>query len=290
MAAAPCPLTVVMAVHNGAPFLREAMDSILGQTYQAFRFLVVDDASTDDTRRILRSYDDARVERIELDRNVGQTAALNVGVRQAETPWIARMDADDYAAPTRFEAQMRALAQDGSLGCLGTFAWTFRQDPQVREGRLEKPVEDAAIKRQLLRGIPLIHGSIIISRAALLGVGGYDERYRSSADLDLYHRLFPACRVANLPEPLLGVRRHANQGSFTRVCAEENIEIFSRLLTAKRLQRERAVLRQGLSYSYLTRAKCWDAEGRPAERLKDLASAFRLSPPTMLKHVLLGDR
>src|SRR3989338_9985680 len=103
------PLTILMAVHNGAPYLRVAMDSILRQTYCTFRFLIVDDASGDDPRQLIGSYADPRVELLALERNVGQTAALNTGLHSCTSPWIARMDADDYSAPTRLEDQMRAL-------------------------------------------------------------------------------------------------------------------------------------------------------------------------------------
>ena len=99
-------LTVLMTVYNGSPFLRTAIDSILNQTYADFCFLIVDDASTDDSREIVRSYKDPRIQLVCLEHNVGQTAALNIGLRQATTPWIARMDADDYSGPTRFEEQM----------------------------------------------------------------------------------------------------------------------------------------------------------------------------------------
>ena len=78
-------LTVLMAVYNGSAYLRTAMDSILQQTYSDFQFLIVDDASTDDTREIIRSYEDSRIQLICLEQNVGQTASLNIGLRQAST-------------------------------------------------------------------------------------------------------------------------------------------------------------------------------------------------------------
>ena len=178
-----CQLTVLMTVYNGSPYLRTAIESILQQTYRDFRFLIIDDGSTDDTRDIVWSYDDERIELLCLSRNLGQTAALNIGVRHISTPWIARMDADDYSAPTRLEEQMRVLEADHSLGCLGTFAWWFRDDPKTIGAIHTKPERHADIKRALLVGSPIIHGSIMVSRTALLDVGGYNERYRYSADL-----------------------------------------------------------------------------------------------------------
>lgn len=281
------PVTVLMAVRNGSPYLRTAIESVLAQTFRAFRFLIVDDASTDDTRDIARAYADARIELLCLPRNVGQTAALNLGLRRAASPWIARMDADDYAAPERLAEQMRAVEADPSLDCVGSFAWLFRDDPRVVEGVIEKPLQDAAIKRQVLRAVPLIHGSLLMRRATVLDVGGYDERYRYSADWDLYHRWLPRSRAVNLPRRLVGIRRHPGQDSFSRRAVEENLEIFSRLLAAGcRARRDRAMVRGSLAYTYMMRARLDRGEGKLNEMLDDLGSALRCSPLMALRQLL----
>src|SRR6185503_2549867 len=202
-------LTVLMAVRNGEPYLRAAVESILCQTYGDFTFLIVDDESTDNTREVVRSYDDRRIQLMVLEKNIGQTAALNRALQETKTEWIARMDADDYSDPRRFEMQMKAAAADKTLGCIGTFAWTFTEKPGVVESRLEKPVGNAAIQSALLWSAPIIHGSIVARTPVMREAGGYNERYRYSADLDLYDRLLARCKADNVPEPLLGIRRHA---------------------------------------------------------------------------------
>src|SRR5262245_42010821 len=105
-------LTVLMAVRNGGSYLRPAVASILGQTYPDFEFLIVDDASTDETVEVIRSYRDRRIRLITLEQNIGQTAALNRGLSEVATEWIARMDADDYSAPDRFQMQMERIKAD----------------------------------------------------------------------------------------------------------------------------------------------------------------------------------
>lgn len=283
-----CRLTVLMAVRNGSLYLRTAMDSILQQTYRDFRFLIVDDASIDDTRQVVRSYKDQRVQLICLDRNVGQTAALNIGLRQASTPWIARMDADDYSASTRLEEQMGALDADSSLGCVGTFAWTFVDDPSVVEKLIQTPVNHESIKRALLRGSPIIHGSMVVKREALLEVGGYNDRYRYSADVELYYRLLAKYRAANIPRELLGVRRHDAQGSRSRVAFDENIEIFANRLSADNYSSgEAAIVRASLAHLHLVRARFWGREGRYLELAKDAWRSLRISPERFLWHCLL---
>ncbi len=275
-----------MAVHNGAPYLRTAIDSILQQTYRDFHFLIVDDGSTDETRSIIRSYEDKRIELLSLDQNVGQTAALNIGLRTATTQWIARMDADDYSAPNRLEEQLRALDADTSLNCVGAFAWRFRDDPSVVEGIQTKPLYHTEINRVLLQGSPIIHGSIVVSTKALLDVGGYNERYRYSADLELYDRLLAKYVAANIPKPLIGVRLHPNQGSCSRIAVEEVIDILSRRLATNHYCSENAaMIRESLSITHFLRVRHLRVEGKYFELLKGLLLAFQTSPRTFVWHV-----
>ncbi len=272
-------VTVLMAVYNGSRFLETAVPSILNQTCRDFRFLIVDDASTDDTRERIRSYGDDRIDLVCLEKNVGQTAALNIGLQAAATPWIARMDADDYSAPTRLEEQMGLLSRDSSLSCVGTFAWFFREDPHVMEGVVKRPVDYSAIRRGLLVGAAMIHGSMVVSRQAMREIGGYNPRYRYSQDRDLFNRLLTRFQGVNIPKPLLGFRRHPRQGSFCLTAADENVDIFSRMLAeASYSPKEKGILRDSLSYSYLFRALCRRSKGKWAGIPGDLWRALRTSP------------
>lgn len=277
-------LTVLMAVRNGEPYLQAAVESILTQTYTDFTFLVIDDQSTDNTREIVRSYDDRRIQLLALDKNIGQTAALNRGLQETRTEWIARMDADDYSAPKRFEMQMQTAKSDETLGCIGTFAWTFTGIPSVIEGKLEKPVGNAAIQSALLWSSPIIHGSMIARTQVMRDAGGYNERYRYSADLDLYDRLLAHCAADNVPEPLLGIRRHAGQDSHSVKAIRESIDIFNnRLATGRYSSKEIAVVRAG---KYLHEALCARLESRHYDTFRNVANAFWFSPSLTLAHFL----
>lgn len=273
-----------MAVRNGEPFLRTAMESILSQTYPYFRFLVVDDASTDHTRAIVRSYGHPSVELLELERNVGQTAALNMGLRHARTPWIARMDADDFSAPTRLTEQMEAFAQDADLSCVGTGIWEFSESPDNPKAVVFRPEHYDQIKRAALLGSGMIHGSVVVRRQALLDIGGYDERYRYASDRDLFIRLFARHKARNIPKALLGVRRHEDQDSFSLSAATEYVDLFGRLLAQKGFNpEERAVLRESLAYSHLFRAGCFFEKDKVLEAWKDSARALQVSPGFFLR-------
>jgi len=283
-----CELAVLMTVYNGGPYLRTAIDSILQQTYRDFHFLIVDDASTDDSREIVASYHDDRIELLRLEKNLGQTAALNIGLRHASQTWIARMDADDYSAPTRLEEQMRVLAADDSIGILGTHAWTFREDHEVTDGEFITPLDHAEIKRHLLRGSPLIHSSMVARRSALLDVGAYDDRYPHSADIDLYDRLMAKHKAANLPLKLYGIRRHGEQGTRTKDAQNETIEIFSRrLLSGQYSPEERAVIKASLARFHVVLSHQFGGEGNLVSMLRYLWRALRFSPKTIVWYLPL---
>ena len=271
------PVTVLMAVYNDAGYLPTAMESILGQSYRDFRFLIMDDCSTDRTPELLRSYAqrDPRVEVVRLERNVGQTAALNIGLRRAATPWVARMDADDYSAPDRLERQMKALAETPEVACLGTAVWEFHEDPAQRDNIVRRPERHGEIRRAALLGAGMIHGTIMVRREELIACGGYDERYRYASDREMFIRLFRKVKGRNLAEPLMGLRRHPGQDSYSLRAADEYIDIYLRLLAEGGFPpEERRVLRSSLAYSYLFRARCHQAAGRWGRWMTDAARAL----------------
>lgn len=282
-----CSLTVLMTVHNGGPYLRTGIESILAQTFRDFHFLIVDDGSTDDSREIVRSYDDKRIELVCLGRNLGQTAALNIGLKRALTPWIARMDADDYSAPTRLEEQIRVLEADSSLSCVGTFGWEFREDPAVVEGVAPRPEQDADIKRALPYTCPIIHGSIVVSRKALLDVGAYNERYRYLADWEMYERFLASHRAANIPKPLLGIRLHSNQNSFTAEAMDEFIDLYWYRLSHGMLSREdQLILQAALAQRLINLGYDYSAKGEHLSSIGCFVKAARIAPRTLLKKSL----
>lgn len=287
-----CQLTVLMTVFNESRYVRTCIDSILAQSYPDFRFLIVDDASTDDTREIIRSYNDARIDLHYLEDNAGQTAALNVGLQRVKTPWVARMDADDFSAPSRLEEQMGALEADPSLSCVGTWAWIFREYPQVYEGELTPPEDLPDIRRRLLSTTPILHGTIVAKTGALLDVGGYDERYRYAADIELWDRLLVKYTAANLPKKLMGIRYHEGQGQRTITALDEIISIQSRRLASGRYSPEEiAIISSNLSRQHMVLARRMGGQGRFFQLFKSFMRSFRLSPkssPWLILTVFIG--
>ncbi|MFO7681748.1 MAG: glycosyltransferase [Chloroflexota bacterium] len=201
-------LSVLMSTFNGEAYLETAVNSILSQTFTNFEFIIINDGSTDDTAAILQRYTDPRL-RIFHQENIGLTRSLNRGIALASGRYIARMDSDDYAWPSRFAAQIAYLDSHPESVLLGT---AYRHVDSLRHRTIDifPPTHDADIRRAMLSGNPICHSSAMISRAALTAVGGYNEDFRYVQDYELWSRLAVIGQIANLPEILQTRYYHAD--------------------------------------------------------------------------------
>ena len=202
-------ITVLMSVYNGEKFLKEAIDSILAQTYTDFEFVIYDDCSTDRTSSIINSYDDSRIVYRKNTVNQGLTRNLADGVSRSKADYIARMDADDIAFPNRLEKQIVWMDAHLDYTILGTPVLYFR-DTLGDLGIAYQPTDDATIKATLLISFTLMHPTIMIRRNDLVFHNlNYNPDYWCSQD----HALYLDCireklKFSNLSEPLLHMRSH----------------------------------------------------------------------------------
>lgn len=200
-----------MPVYNGEAYLAEAIDSVLGQTLEAFELVAVDDGSQDGSRAILDrlARADNRIRVVVNERNLGSSGALNRGWQLARSPYIARLDADDIALPRRLARQVDFLDAHPSVAAVGGSAITIDADGRhISTKRF--PTDDRTIRSTLLRHNCLSHPSVTMRRAALEAVGGY--RFRCAAeDYDLWLRLSERFELATVPEPVILYRLHLQQ-------------------------------------------------------------------------------
>jgi glycosyltransferase involved in cell wall biosynthesis len=197
-------VSALMGVWNGAPRVREAVESVLRQTMDDLELIVIDDGSADETPAILGSFRDPRL-RVERRARTGLTGALGAALELARAPLVARLDADDVALPERFERQRAFLDAHPDIGLLGTGAREV--DAAGRElAVVRPPTDDAAIRCALIRHNPFVHSSVMMRRAIVERVGGYDPAFPVAQDYDLWMRMSRVTRMANLPQPLV-VRR-----------------------------------------------------------------------------------
>jgi glycosyltransferase involved in cell wall biosynthesis len=203
------PITVLLAVFNGEQYLREAIDSVLAQTFTDFEFLIIDDGSTDGSLQIIADYAkrDPRL-RVVTRPNKGLTHTLNEGVALASGEFLARMDADDVCMPRRFERQIAFLRENPQCVLLGSRV--LLMDPEglpIREMCLEQSHEQID-QAHLNRGWPVVHPAVMMRLSAIKQVGGYRDEFDTLEDLDLFLRLAEVGRLANLPDVLLHYRQH----------------------------------------------------------------------------------
>lgn len=215
----PTPrISVLMSVFNGERYLRPAMDSLLAQTLGDFELIVVDDGSTDSSPLILDQYaaSDSRV-RVIHQQNQGLTRSLNHALALATGEYVARMDADDICFPERFARQTEFLDNHPDVLCLGT-AYEAIDAESKPLGRRQMATEPAQIDRaHLAANTSLAHPTILVRRQAMDAIGGYDESYKTTQDLDLFLRLAEHGTITNLDEPLLYYRWHDENVSVRKV-------------------------------------------------------------------------
>jgi glycosyltransferase involved in cell wall biosynthesis/uncharacterized radical SAM superfamily protein len=194
-------LSVVMSVYNGEEYVESAIKSILTQTYHNYEFVIVDDASTDDTRKILKKFDDPRIKIIKNFKNIGLTKSLNKGILATKGKFIARMDADDISLPHRLEKQIYFLDNNVEYALVGSSYYRINANGETCE-LIDVLNDDKDIKKGLRTQNWFGHGSVMMRRDAILEAGGYDEAFKYAQDYDLWLKLSENNKLANMEEPL----------------------------------------------------------------------------------------
>lgn len=208
---------MLMPVFNGERHLREAIESILLQSFKPFEFLIIDDGSTDRSASIIRSYNDPRIRYVRNERNMGITASLNKGIALASCELIARMDADDISRPGRLQKQYAWMKRNPNCALLSTWARVISEDKKFV--RLER-YRSNFYYYNLTFECWMYHPTIMFRKSAVEQIGMYALPY--SEDYDLFWRMSTHFRIGNLPEALLDYRLSAT--SLNTVLKKEEYE------------------------------------------------------------------
>jgi glycosyltransferase involved in cell wall biosynthesis len=235
-------VSVVMAVHNEADFIHEALQSITLQSFGDFEFIILDDASADETPSILEKYQqcDSRIRLMRLGQNLGLTACLNRSIELVRGKYIARMDADDISLPQRLEKQVEFMESHPEVDVLGT-GFALIDEAGARLSDVIFSSHPQTLKWNLPFFTPIAHPSAMIRTETIKRLGGYDPDMKRAQDYDLWWRVSLSGRLANLSEIHLLLRQHAKNIS-TRY--QDQQEYFSRVISAKYLS---LVLRRSIS-------------------------------------------
>lgn len=209
-------VSVVMVVRNVDQFLAQAIESILGQTFTDFEFVILDFGSTDRSKAIASSYA-ARDNRIRLHEvpTCGVAEARNAACFLAKGQYIAIQDADDISMPDRLLWEVEFMEKHPDISLLGGAAqWV---DPQARPlWTLNFPTEDHEIRSALATRCPFSQTAVLMRREAFVAVNGYRAAFAQSEDYDLWLRISEHFHCANLKQVVVKYRIHPHQASVSR--------------------------------------------------------------------------
>lgn len=205
-------VSIVMSVHNGGHYLKAAIDSIRAQTLDDWEFIIIDDASSDGTPRLLAAAQqaDSRIRIHTNVKNMGLAASLNLGFGLARGEFIARMDADDISLPERLQQQLLAFRANPALVLLGTNIYHIDENAKIL-GISDLPIDDWDVRCYCLLANPLAHPSVMMRRSVLeRETLKYDLDFDTTQDWDLWSRLMQYGQVGNLPDHLVMHRKHGS--------------------------------------------------------------------------------
>lgn len=201
-------VSVVMPVFNVAPYIKEAVDSILNQTYSDFELIIIDDCSTDNTRDIIFTYSDPRIILIECDQKNGIANNLNIAIDKAKGEFIARMDGDDISLPTRIHDQVKFLDENPSISLCSCALKMFGNDDKV----WIRDVDFEDVKISMLFHSPILHATSVFRKNDFICNNLiYNQNTFPAEDYDLWSRAVLKCEIVNIPKVLYYYRIHGTQ-------------------------------------------------------------------------------
>ncbi|MFC1548349.1 glycosyltransferase [Candidatus Omnitrophota bacterium] len=199
-------VSVVMSIYNDGKFAREAVKSVLDQSFADFEFIIVDDGAVDDSAGIVSSFNDPRISLIR-QKNKGLASALNLGIRFARGRVIARQDGDDISGKYRLENQIQFLLKNPEVGLVGCDAWVIGENGE-RIQRTKFPVDDQDMKKVLFekQENPFVHGAVMFRKNIAEKVGFYRAEFKKCQDIDLWLRMAEVTSLASIPDTLYSWR------------------------------------------------------------------------------------
>lgn len=203
-------ISVLMPIYKtNEKYLREAIESILNQTFTDFEFLILDDCPDDTREKIVKSYNDDRIKYSKNKQNLGIAQSRNKLINMAKGEYLAIMDHDDISLPERFEKQVKYLDEHQNVGVVSSNV------KEIIKGKISsKPIDDRSIKIALIQSCAMCHPASMIRKSVLLDNNlCYEESFSPSEDYALWCRLIPFTKFYNIPEVLFHYRDHAENTS-----------------------------------------------------------------------------
>ena len=214
-------ISVVMPVYNAAPFLKEAVDSLLMQSFLDFELIVVEDASTDHSLEILDTYRDSRILVLKNEVNRGNYPSRNIGMSVAKGKYICVMDADDIALLHRLAVQFQFMETHPEILACGSAYQVIGSNEMYRSVQNYESIQEA-----LLLDNCFLHPSLCFRTSVLKKIGMYNEDYIYASDYDFLCKMALVGPIVNLPDILMKYRWH--NGQITQAHRLEQIKYVKR--------------------------------------------------------------
>lgn len=203
-------VSIITSAHNASVHLKKTINSILSSSFSDFEYIIIDDASIDNSLNIMRSYNDPRIKILTNENNLGLTRSLNKGILEASGEYIARIDAGDISSPERLLAQSNFLDNNLDIFLVGSGS-VYIDDEDNTIGVFNPITSSNKLETTLARSCCIIHSSIMFRNSGI----NYREKFKYAQDYDLYLRILSEKKkLANLPEHLLMYRLSADSLSF----------------------------------------------------------------------------
>jgi glycosyltransferase involved in cell wall biosynthesis len=228
-------IAVLLPTYNAAAYLKESIDSVLNQTFSDFDLYVHDDCSTDNTEELISEYKDNRVYYRKNSVNSGIAKTLNLGLEELlpHYEYIARMDADDWAYPERFQKQIDFLDSNQDIVLAGTQGYWLKDMNQNPDSGWKYPVRDEYIKYYLLFAASFGHSSVLLRSAFFHKYNlRYDETISTCEDWDLWIRVAKIGSVANVPDFLMKYRIVENSNHRSSKNMQKHLEERSSIISS----------------------------------------------------------
>lgn len=293
-------VTVLMPAYNAAAYIAEAIGSVLTQTFTDFELLIINDGSTDDTEKIIRSFNDPRIRLINQD-NQGVSQTLNNGIGLSLGTYIARFDADDICHPLRLQQQVVFLNQHPGYVLVGSDAeYIDRQGEFVFEFRY-RAYTNEEIQALPSHICPFSHPTVMYRKEAVIAAGMYDINAHNFEDHLLWRKMIGVGKVHNISEKLVKYRfnpesvtidekwrgkrfnqiknRALERGAISEAEGEELLQIIRSQDTAK--------IKKGAYYSLLSKKFLFN-NYQPGKARNHIRQLIRTCPLKLQGYLLLG--
>jgi len=197
-------MTVIMPTFNVDKFIARAIESMLSQTFKDFELIIIDDASTDGTLEIARSYakKDSRIKIVVNEKNLQVATTLNKGIKIAKSQIIARMDPDDISFPERLEKQFTFMKKHPNIAIVGTNILIINELGELISKR-EYPDKSNKLKKLMFKYSPFAHPTVMFRKKIFQEFGGYSVSMVPCEDIDLWFKIGSKYEISNIQEYLL---------------------------------------------------------------------------------------